>query len=124
MDFFAAILAVPPHGNMAFSMRTEAIAQKIIEQLPTSLAAQQNKPNPNMNLTIEQKLESENLQIVIHVKGGYVVSVLSSTNPDIDVHVLDEDMDIPDDEGRDCKTQWDIAVKTLKYEVLNNIGTQ
>ena len=108
---------------MAFSMRTEAIAQKIIEQLPTSLAAQQNKPNPNMNLTIEQKLESKNLQIVIHVKGGYVVSVLSSTNPDIDVHVLDEDLDFHDDDGRDCKTQWDIAVKTLKYEVLNNIGS-
>jgi len=33
-------------------------------------------------------------------------------------------MDIPDDEGRDCKTQWDMPVKTLKYEVLNNIGTQ
>ena len=122
MEFFAAILAVPQHGNMAFPMRTEAIAQKIIEQLPTSLAAQQNKPNPNM--TIEQKLDSENLQIVIHVKGGYVVSVLSSTNPDIDVHVLDEDLDFHDDEDRDCKTQWDIAVKTLKYEVLNNIGTQ
>jgi len=45
MEFFAAILAVPQHGNMAFSMRTEAIAQKIIEQLPTSLAAQQKKPN-------------------------------------------------------------------------------
>jgi hypothetical protein len=102
-------------------MRTEAIAQKIIEQLPTSLAAQQNKPNPNM--TIEQKLESENLQIVIHVKGGYVVSVLSSTNPDIDVHVLDEDLDFHDDEDRDCKTQWDIAVKTLKYEVLNGAGS-
>jgi len=102
-------------------MRTEAIAQKIIAQLPTSLAAQQNKPNPNM--TIEQKLDSENLQIVIHVKGGYVVSVLSSTNPDIDVHVLDEDLDFHDDEDRDCKTQWDIAVKTLKYEVLNNIGS-
>ncbi len=76
-----------------------------------------------MNLTIEQKLESKNLQIVIHVKGGYVVSVLSSTNPDIDVHVLDEDLDFHDDEDRDCKTQWDIAVKTLRYEVLNGAGS-
>ena len=83
-------------------------------------ATEQTKPK----MTIEQKLESENLQIVIHVKGGYVVSVLSSTTPDINVHVLDEDMDIHDEEGRDCKAQWDIAVKTLKYEVLNNIGTQ
>ena len=119
MEFFAAIWAVPQHGNMAFPMRTEAIAQKIIEQLPTSLAAQQKKPNHNMS----EKFTGENLQIVIHVKGGYVVSVLSSTNPDIDVHVLDEDLDFHDDDGRDCKTQWDIAVKTLKYEVLNNIGS-
>ena len=116
---FCGNFGSPSTRQYGFSHEGRSIDQKIIEQLPTSLAAQQKKPNHNMS----EKFTGENLQIVIHVKGGYVVSVLSSTNPDIDVHVLDEDLDFHDDDARDCKTQWDIAVKTLKYEVLNGAGS-